>query len=461
MSAASSTPRDPAAQPAAQAAAQSAAQTAPREPAAQTPATAVSAPTPASTTIEVAGPSAEPAHPRRSVPASLTLLRLGVSIIVLAWAALTTGQLILSWQATRAATGDVQQLIRTQQIKVDLLRADALATNAFLVGGLEPSTQRAAYDNAVSSAMTTITAAARAQPADGAVLSELSTLVVNYASSMELARANNRQGLPVGAAYLSAASSQLRGRGMALVDAAITANTNRSSDSLADQHPIWIALPGLGVLVVLWWTNRWIARRFRRRINVGLALCAGLVLAVSAAAVTVSAGQVGENDNLRSGSFLDARAGSAARSSANLARSNESLRLIARGSGAAYEKAWGEASTQVTAALRQLRSPAALTAQWEGYAAAHRALVALDDAGDWDGAVAAATATGPDTATAKFTAFDDDLGALVTDTGRRTTEALTTGSWVFLLLAVAALLFGAMASALAWRGVSRRLEEYS
>ena len=39
--------------------------------------------------------------------------------------------------------------MRVQDIQTSLLRADALATNAFLVGGLEPAEQRAEYDEAI------------------------------------------------------------------------------------------------------------------------------------------------------------------------------------------------------------------------------------------------------------------------------------------------------------------------
>ena len=64
-------------------------------------------------------------------------------------APLTGLQLALSWQANRTAAADTEQLIRVQGIKTNLLRADALATNAFLIGGLEPAEQRAAYDGAI------------------------------------------------------------------------------------------------------------------------------------------------------------------------------------------------------------------------------------------------------------------------------------------------------------------------
>jgi N-acetylglutamate synthase-like GNAT family acetyltransferase len=157
-------------------------------------------------------PTARPAEgtdlaAARGIPSALTRWRLIAALGVLAFTALTVAQLVLGMNAASRAAADADQVIRIQDLKVDLLRADALATNAFLVGGLEPNAQRAAYDDALAGASTAITAAAEAQPADQAALAELSSLVLRYGSDMEVARANNRQGLPVGAAYLREASA--------------------------------------------------------------------------------------------------------------------------------------------------------------------------------------------------------------------------------------------------------------
>ena len=50
------------------------------------------------------------------------------------------------------ADADTTQLVGIQDVRNDLVVADATATNAFLVGGLEPPAQRARYDEAVASA---------------------------------------------------------------------------------------------------------------------------------------------------------------------------------------------------------------------------------------------------------------------------------------------------------------------
>ena len=61
--------------------------------------------------------------------------------------ALAAGQAFRSADgALERAGANADQLVRIQAIQTNLVQADADATNAFLVGGLEPAGQRADYD---------------------------------------------------------------------------------------------------------------------------------------------------------------------------------------------------------------------------------------------------------------------------------------------------------------------------
>ena len=158
----------------------------------------VSVPATGTTTPGIPAPPAVRAT--GSTPSLLLRLRILAVVAVLGVTAGLLANLAVTWQVTAQARADSEQLLRVQGIKVDLLRADALATNAFLIGGLEPSSQRAAYDDAISAVSGDIADAADAQPADKAVLERLGGEVVDFAEAMEQARANNRQGYPVGSA---------------------------------------------------------------------------------------------------------------------------------------------------------------------------------------------------------------------------------------------------------------------
>lgn len=393
-------------------------------------------------------------------PSWLAQWRLVIASVCIIASAVTALMLFSTWQATRAASADTAQLVRVQTIKVNLLRADALATNAFLVGGLEPAEQRAAYDTAMVEVGRTLTDAAQAQPADGAALAALSQAVLTYTSSMELARANNRQGFPVGAAYLNQASTGLRSTALPLVDNLVTANQQRSRDAMSPLPWILVVIPGLLALLSLGYLNQQLARRFRRRFNVGIVAAGAATLAMVGLAGVAAFNQGSEDSRLLKGSYATVVDGVIARSAANDAKANESLRLISRGSGATYEKKWSAAATTVVAKT----SGAALgpvAGQWRTYAEAHAKIVALDTEGNWDEAVAAATSSASGSSTANFTAFDSSLREIVDAAGNRTTADLDSGRFLYLGLLVLALAAGLAGAASAWRGVTSRIEEYA
>jgi hypothetical protein len=428
-----------------------------------TPAPTPSAPgTGSATAYTTLGTSSEDDVARRQaaqVPGTLGRLRLGAVAVCLVFGVLTALQLTLSWQANRTAAADTEQLIRVQDIKTSLLRADALATNAFLIGGLEPAEQRAAYDDAIDQTVRAITDGAEAQPADRGALNALSGVVLDYSGDMELARANNRQGLPVGGAYLRRASSELRTTALPIVDQLVRANKARAGDAMGAHHPWLVLLPALVAVALLWLANRWIGRRFHRRVNPGLLVALAAVGLVGVVAAFVTNGQQDQNDELSAGSFQAVVDGSTARTAANDAKANESLRLIARGSGQAFEDAWAVAASSVDQALLD-PTLSGLRAPWSTYKSLHLEIVDLDTGGRWDEAVAAATSAEDGSSSDSFADFDGRLQDSLGASGTITTDTLTNGNSVLLVLAAIAVLIALAAAGFAAAGVNQRLKEY-
>jgi hypothetical protein len=138
--------------------------------------------------------------------------------------AVSANALLSSQAAVERAANNTAQVVRGQSIHVDLLRADAVATNAFLIGGLESPDSRARYQQAMSRVAAGVAEAAAAQPADGTALGVLSQQVQTYTALVEQARTNNRLGLPVGAQYLTQASAGLRADAIPIIDAVVDAN---------------------------------------------------------------------------------------------------------------------------------------------------------------------------------------------------------------------------------------------
>ena len=398
----------------------------------------------------------EAAAPSRSadVPTLLNRLQVAAVAACVLFGVITAGMQLLAWQANRAAADNTEQLVRVQNIQSTLYRADALATNAFLIGGLEPPAQRRAYDDAIDQVSRSITDAAEAQSADRDVLADLNTTVNKYSTSVELARANNRQGFPVGAEYLLTAGGQLRAEAGPIITALVDANAQRSEDAMGAHQPWLLLLPGLLAFAVLFWVNRQLAERFRRRFNIGIVAAAAAVAVLTLVAIVVSQGQRSDNQDLLDGSYKNAVDEASARTAGNDAKANESLRLIKRGSGQVYEDAWAAADNKV-------RNTTSADAAWDRYAAVHRRIVNLDNNGRWDDAVKLATTAGAGGSTAAFEAFDEQSRETVASSGRTTTEELRAGNSGILVLAVVTLLAGlAAAGAAAW-GVGQRRKEYA
>jgi len=377
-------------------------------------------------------------------------------------------------QAFRSASGALEraganaaQVVRVQDIRTNLVRADAAATNAFLVGGVEPKDQRAVYTQAITQAAQLVAQAARAQPADGTALAALNTDLVTYTSGVEQARANNRQSLPVGAQYLKDASNGLRAPGGALsqLSQLVSANADRVQTEFdaVGRALLWLAVPGVLALVVLGGAMVWLARRTHRYVNLGLTGAAVVVLVGLVAGWLVLGGVSARVEQVRTGSYAAALATAQARIAAYDAKANESLTLIARGSGQAFEDAWKSASDQVTEDSRRATELTGSELPWAAYTKAHDAVHTLDTNGDWDQAVAAATSRSGASPTSPNTTFDAFAGAsstLLTTTAKEAHERLAAPDGWLVLAGAIGLLIGLLAAASSWWGVSQRLEEY-
>lgn len=389
----------------------------------------------------------------RLVAAAAVLAALGIGTV-------STNALLGSRAAVERAANNTAQVIRVQSIHVDLLRADALATNAFLVGGLEPADQRARYDAALSKATTGIAEAAAAQPADGRALGALADDVRAYAGLVEQARANNRLGLPVGAQYLRQASAGLRSDAIPLVQALTVANEGRARAEFARADSTLQLLVGVAALLVLVAVGVWLARRTHRYLNAPLTGAVLLLAAALLVAVTTIGGIGQATAAVARGDYATAVSLADVSTAANDARANESLTLIARGSGAAFEKAWLSDATDVKAKLDEVGASRPLTGAWQSYAATHQKVRNLDDGGQWDQAVALATTTKANGSGPLFEAFDRQVASDRDEASAAAIERLDGLAGTAPLYAAVLSLAALLAAWLVIRGVGRRIEEY-
>ena len=391
------------------------------------------------------------------IPSALARWQVVITAAVIVWALVTAALLGNSFDKTRAGAANTAQLTRIHAMESSLFQADAIATNAFLVGGLEPADQRMNYDAALDEVSRLIVASAEAQPADSAALAELNRQVLGYAEQMQQARANNRQGLPVGAQDLREASDDLRTDTLNVLTALVTANEQRATAAFSGHFWVLALLPGMALLLLLGWFNQRLAAIFRRRINVGLAVGAAVVAVMTAVAAVVLGSLAANADELRSGDYQAASSISAARTAANDAKAHESLRLIARGSGAEFEEKWGAAAATVA---QNIEGRADLVSRWRDYTEGHARIVAADEAGEWEEAVLLATSRDAGTVTAHFIDFDAEAEAQIGLASKGLSGTLRVGSWQAAGAALATILAMVIAVAAVSRGITVRRREF-
>jgi hypothetical protein len=271
-----------------------------------------------------------------------------LAALVLAFGAVT------AWQVHErdAAAADVlhrsePQSERAAEIYRSLADADTTAATGFLATGEEPKAVRDRYDKDIRLASGYITQAA-ANTAGSAkarkLTDQLAEQLPTYTGLVETARTDNRQGLPLGGAYLSYADERMRLDG-GLLDTAhqlyVVESARLDADYAAAKSPPWAAwCLGATALAALVWFQRRTYARTNRVFNPGLVAASSATVALLAWAV---AGQVVADARLTDSydhGIRSLRVLTEARIDALGARSDENLTLIARGSGSAYDDAY-------------------------------------------------------------------------------------------------------------------------
>ncbi|MEU4343458.1 hypothetical protein AB0H00_19645 [Nocardia sp. NPDC023852] len=301
-----------------------------------------------------------------------------------------------------------------QSLYVALSAADALAAAAFLSGGIESPEVRTGYQQALADA-----AAALAEATTGAsddltrrIVAQISAELPAYTGLVESARANNRQGFPVGSAYLREASSLMQ---RSLLPNAERLSSQRLTAVRADQRDIG-ALPltsvmllllvlvacGAGSFVLLRLTNR--------RLNVGLGVAGGaaaiaLVWTVGASLIAATSVETG-----RSSVTSRFEALAQARILAQQARTDETLQLVTRGDISAGEHDF----VTHTAALRDCLTNAtgSDSAALQGFSrwiSGHRRQLAAYEAANYPAAVRQAIGAGADSSATRFADLDREV----------------------------------------------------
>jgi hypothetical protein len=327
------------------------------------------------------------------------------------------------------AAGNGPLVVAAQDLYRALSDADATVASAFLVGGAEPPALRTRYQQdlaAASDALVRLAAGVSAEAAD-TPLRQISANLPVYTGIVETARALNRQQLPLGAAYLREASALMRDALLPAAQSLYTAVSEQLGDARDDASSVpWAALPlGLLSLIGLLFAQVFLARRTNRVFNLGL------VAATAAALIAVlwlgiaSFGAAGHLTASRKDGSAQVDVFTEARIAALQARGDESLTLVARGAGAAFEKRFTETMNRLAGADGNgglLAEARARSTDGAGRAAAeaaiadvkawrdlHKRIRELDDSGQYPEAVKLAVGADDQSAGGIFNRVDGHL----------------------------------------------------
>lgn len=397
------------------------------------------------------------AHSGPQRPRTLALLRwLQVVCLVAALAMAGIGA-VVCWNARQdaiAAAGHATQYQRLTQIRAHLLTADAISGQIFVLP-TDDAAQYPVYLGELAGASKLIVEAGGAQAGDRDQLAAINTAVSRFAAAMSAARAANTPlGKESAAADLVKASAALRTDAIAPLDQLVQANQAGITGGSLDAGRWIFAALGIGTLALVLVSAYLVAVRFRRVVNLGLALALVLLGAAWAIGATTLGGVATQTDVTAEQHVASASAD--ARQAVLNARTQESLGLLDSGSAASYEKQWASSVATASAAIQSLaKSNPALTGQLNAYTAAHKSLRALADAGKPQQAASATQATRSAAST-----LDTALAKLTTTSAGKVATALTSASLPLELGALGVGVCAALAGAAATIGIDQRLREY-
>ncbi|GAA3912600.1 hypothetical protein GCM10022244_23270 [Streptomyces gulbargensis] len=415
-------------------------------------------------------------------PGRLQILGAVLALLVVAFGAVT------AYEVADRASASEDVVHRSQPLSADaaavyrsLADADSTAAAGVLAGTLEPAESRARYLRDIATASRLLVKAAAQTDGSSASGREITTLneqLPRYTGLVERARAANRQGLPLGGAYLRYANQQMTRHMLPAAERLYAAETERlrRDDDAARAWPVASLAVGLLALGVLAWAQRRHYTRTHRVFSPGLLAATAASLAVLVWLLAAHTVARSELSTARAQGQASLQLLNEARISSLKARANENLTQVARGAVLTedgkddkYEADYATAMEALTTALagaRELadddagRGPvdeaAARAAEWKER---HTAARALGEGGDFLGALR--LIIGPKGTTGEtFDRVDAALERGLAHEQAEFTRAADDAGDALAALPAGATALGFLGALGALLGINRRLSEY-
>jgi uncharacterized membrane protein YdcZ (DUF606 family) len=398
--------------------------------------------------------------------------------------ALTVGLLLLGAvgiaalhdrRAAAVAVADVAKpsLVHAANLYVALSDGDATASPAFARRGIEPADQRTYLqdiDNATAE-LAALSETAEQTPAIRTDLQIISAHLARYTGLVETARSNNRQGYPVGAAYLRAASDDLRGTVLPAVLDIYKAEANRlerAYDAGTSRQALWTVVIVGGLLLALFVTAQiWLARRTHRVVNLALVVATLVAMGLTLLPGVLLAQRTDNLNGARRDGSDALMVLSSTRILAMRMRADEILDLAGRGTNRqAYVDDFDGVKARLQGADNRggllALAPDGLRAKLAMYIVARERVLTFENAGNFSKAVEEATVTvgTPAPEARLFDALIHDLqvqfDASAAQFSRKIRAARADLGPTYAAVAIALIVGAALVAA----GVHQRLKEY-
>lgn len=418
-------------------------------------------------------------HYARTTPGKLVMICIVAAIAILCtgW----YGSTVLE-ERTDALGGMIERgepLAEASQVLYSSLSiADAAANSAFISGGLETPDLRSRYSDALATASASLMVAAGTTGAPGeqtdatdravnADLKTLATTIPVYSGLIETARTNNRLGNPVGSAYLGQASAlmqdQILPAAQRLYERRYAAIADPQAAMTIPPYGVYAAL--LVVSLGLIATSRFLARRTRRRFNIGVlaalvAILGGLLWLLASGLLSVAATSAAKTDGADPLRML-----TEARIVTQQARSAETLSLVRRSDQTDLSKTFTDSTARIqtilttlggqtdddsgTLSRTQVQTLTTALNQWTESDAQTRAAI---ERGDFARARTLTVSTDKASTASSYSAVDKALTDAITttrtvfrddiNTAQRVLGFTGAGIWILSIFATVALILG-------------------
>lgn len=425
-------------------------------------------------TLEGAGIAAAPPRTRRgarggvargwvrarlaTTPGRLVLISIIVVVGAACFGIVATAAEQSRERAVRAARTDTEPLlVHAVNLYTALSDANATVATGLLRGGLEPASSRIRYAHDLQVATNALAALTRGAetPRAQADLRTIADELPTYTGYVEAARANTRQGYPVGAAYMRQADTLLKGSMLPAADRVYAAEAERlNGDSQTGTDPATLValVAAIAVaLVLLVLAQRYVTRLSHRILNLPMLIA---TVALALVSMWVLIGVTSEQNSLASAQ----RNGSdslEALSVANvlLARAQRdlSIALVNRGTDQVDPLDY----TAVTRVLTTGRVATPLRSRFASYSAAGDRVQQLEDQGQLETAI---TQLRPVATMSEQ--LSNDLGAQITGADARFKHAAGDAASDLRGLGLAIPLVTVLVAVLSLLGLRQRINEY-